>query len=77
MNWIADQAEDIARRLKEIEAEKQIALTGTSAPVTGEEPKPDPDDYGYGMTSGWTTVNGVQTYVSNGVNVTSGGVPVG
>jgi hypothetical protein len=77
MNWIADQAEDIARRLKEIEAEKQIALTGTSAPVTGEEPKTEPDDYGYGMTSGWTTVNGVQTYVSNGVNVTSGGVPVG
>jgi hypothetical protein len=77
MNWIADQAEDIARRLKEIEAEKQIALTGTSAPVTGEEPKPDPDDYGYGMTSGWATVSGVQTYLSNGVNVTSGGVPVG
>jgi hypothetical protein len=73
MNWIADQAEDIARRLKEIEAEKQIALTGTSAPVTGEEPKPVPDDYGYGMTSGWT----VQTYVSNGVNVTSGGVLAG
>jgi hypothetical protein len=73
MTYAADDTESIARRLKEIEAEKQIALTGTSAPVTGEETKPDPDDYGYGMTSGWT----VQTYVSNGVNVTSGGVPVG
>jgi hypothetical protein len=65
MNWIADQAEDIARRLKEIEAEKQIALTGTSAPVTGEEPKTEPDDpYGYGMT-GWAPV----------VKYTVGGVP--
>jgi hypothetical protein len=30
----ADDFEDIARRLKELEAERQLALTGSSAPVT-------------------------------------------
>lgn len=30
----AEDFEDIARRLKEIEADRQLALTGTSAPVT-------------------------------------------
>jgi hypothetical protein len=30
----AEDFEDIARRLKELEAERQLALTGSSAPVT-------------------------------------------
>jgi hypothetical protein len=30
----ADDFEYIARRLKELEAERQLALTGSSAPVT-------------------------------------------
>ena len=30
---IVDSTEDIARRLKELEAEKQEALTGSSAPT--------------------------------------------
>jgi hypothetical protein len=30
---LAEDFEDIARRLKELEADRQIALTGSSAPV--------------------------------------------
>jgi hypothetical protein len=37
MSYAADDTQAIAQRLKEIEAEKQVALTGTSAPVTGQE----------------------------------------
>jgi len=33
----ADDYESIARRLKELEADQQLALTGSSAPVTGQE----------------------------------------
>ena len=44
MSKIADDAEAIARRLKELEAERQLALTGSSAP---EQPKQV--DHGYGM----------------------------
>jgi hypothetical protein len=39
MSKAADDYESIARHLKELEAEKQLALTGSSAPVTGQEPK--------------------------------------
>ena len=38
---IVDNTEEIARRLKELEADKKEVLKGTSAPVTGEEPKED------------------------------------
>lgn len=47
-NYAADDTQAIAQRLKEIEAEKQVALTGTSAPVTGQEEKQDPPSWGYG-----------------------------
>ena len=33
----ADDYESIARHLKELEAERQLALTGTCAPVTGSQ----------------------------------------
>lgn len=48
--YVADDTQAIAQRLKEIEAEKQLAMTGTSAPVTGQEPKTEdhPAGYGYG-----------------------------
>ena len=44
MSKIADDAEAIRRRLEEIEAEKQLALTGSSAPQ--EEVKPIESVYG-------------------------------
>lgn len=49
MSFAADDTESIARRLKEIEAEKQLALTGSSAPVDEKQTeKPDSYDYLYG-----------------------------
>lgn len=48
MSFAADDTEAIGRRLKELEAEKQQALTGTSAPVTGQETKTEQMPYGYG-----------------------------
>lgn len=47
-NYAADDTQAIAQRLKEIEAEKKVALTGTSAPVDGKEEKQDPPSWGYG-----------------------------
>ena len=47
-NYAADDTQAIAQRLKEIEAEKQVALTGTSAPVTGQEQKTEELPQGYG-----------------------------
>jgi len=35
MSYAADDTQAIAQRLKELEAEKQEALTGSSAPVQG------------------------------------------
>ena len=35
MSKVADEYEEIARRLKELEADKQLALTGSSAPFIG------------------------------------------
>jgi hypothetical protein len=45
----ADDFDSIAKRLAEIEAEQRLALTGTSAPVTGQEQKTEelPQGYGY------------------------------
>jgi hypothetical protein len=45
MSYAADDTQAIAQRLKEIEAEKQVALTGTSAPVAQEK---DDTPSGYG-----------------------------
>lgn len=57
MTKAADDYESIARHLKELEAEKQLALTGSSAPVQVEAPK-DIDwtsTYGvYAAPSGYT-----------------------
>lgn len=36
-NYLIDRVEDIAARLKEIEADKDLARTGSSAPVTGKD----------------------------------------
>lgn len=48
-NFAADDTQAIARRLRGLEAEKNEALTGTSAPVTGQEQKTeDPPSWGYG-----------------------------
>ena len=46
MSKIADDAEAIAKRLKELEADRQLALTGS----TVEEPKEQPKEFdSYGM----------------------------
>lgn len=39
MSKIADDSASIAQRLKELEAERLQAVTGSSAPVTGQESK--------------------------------------
>ena len=58
MSKAADEYEEIARRLKEIEADKQLALTGSTAPLP-ERPGMDSliqDSYGgiYGdYACGW------------------------
>jgi hypothetical protein len=41
MSYAADDTQAIAQRLKELQAERDQALTGTSAPVTGQESKTD------------------------------------
>lgn len=50
MSKVADDYEDIARRLKELEADKQLALTGTTVPEKVGEAAVNwaysaPDDY--------------------------------
>ena len=58
MSFAADDTESIARRLKEIEAEKQLALTGSTLPIDDKAAeKSDTYDYGYGMASGWRASN--------------------
>jgi hypothetical protein len=60
MSYAADDTQAIAQRLKEIEAEKQVALTGTSAPVAQEQKDETPSGYGdylagaYGYPCGFT-----------------------
>lgn len=49
--YAADDTESIARRLKELQAEKDLALKGTSAPVTGQESKAEPSSW-YTMGAG-------------------------
>ncbi|WP_316176165.1 hypothetical protein [Bradyrhizobium sp. SZCCHNRI1073] len=44
----ADDFDAISRRLAELEAEKNVALTGSSAPVDGKEEKQEPPSWGYG-----------------------------
>ena len=50
MSYAADDTQAIAQRLKEIEAEKQEALTGSSAPVTQEQKDETPSGYGDYLT---------------------------
>jgi hypothetical protein len=54
-NYLVDQVADIAARVKELQAEKDEAIKGTSAPVTGQEPKAEelPHGYGYGGMCGF------------------------
>jgi hypothetical protein len=53
MSYAADDVEAIARRMKELQAERDLALKGTSAPVDGQETKPEAP-YGYaGYMSGY------------------------
>ena len=49
-NYAADDTQAIAQRMKELQAERDQYLTGTSAPVTGQEQKTEeqPAGYGYG-----------------------------
>jgi len=37
--YAADDTQSIAQRMKELQAERDIALKGTSAPVSGQETK--------------------------------------
>jgi hypothetical protein len=55
MSYAADDTQAIAQRLKELQAERDQYLTGTSAPVTGQEPKTEelPQGYGYGGMCGY------------------------
>jgi hypothetical protein len=46
MSYAADDTQAIAQRMKELQAERDQALTGTSAPVTGQEQKTEAP-YGY------------------------------
>jgi hypothetical protein len=39
MSYLADDTAAIKARMEEIKAEKNLALTGSSAPVTGQESK--------------------------------------
>jgi hypothetical protein len=47
----ADDYTSIAQRLKELEADRQLALTGSSAPVTGQESKVGEAAYGWPYTA--------------------------
>jgi len=53
----ADDFEAIRRRLEELAAEKQVALTGSSAPVQAEEPISVETIYGIDC-SGWRQLPG-------------------
>jgi len=46
MTKIADDAESISRRLKELEAERNEAMTGSSAPAAEQEKDDTPSGYG-------------------------------
>jgi len=61
-NFAADDTQAIAQRLKEIEAEKQEALTGSSAPVTGQEPKTEDIQQIAKTWHGWTYSQQVDSY---------------
>jgi hypothetical protein len=50
VSYAADDTQVIARRLKEIEAEQQIARTGTSAPAEQEKAEDLPMGYGDYLT---------------------------
>jgi hypothetical protein len=39
MSYAVDDTDAIRRRMEEIKAAKDLALTGSSAPITGQEPK--------------------------------------
>lgn len=47
MSKVADDYEDIARRLKELEADKQLALTGSSAPSDDKQEEKADSFYDY------------------------------
>lgn len=51
--YLIDKVEDIAQRLKELEADKEVARTGSSAPVKQTEETRDVESvYGYGGMCG-------------------------
>mgnify|MGYP000532377027 CR=1 FL=1 len=60
----ADDYESIARRLKELEADQQLALTGTTAPAT--EKKIENYDYGYGGMCGYSLAHPAWPYAGTG-----------
>jgi hypothetical protein len=50
MSYAADDTQSIAQRMKELQAERDLALKGTSAPMDGQAPKTELSDcpmYGY------------------------------
>jgi hypothetical protein len=48
MSYLADDTQAIAARMKELKAEKDEAIKGTSAPVDGQESKTEDQPTGYG-----------------------------
>ena len=55
MSYAADDTESIARRLKELQAERDIAIKGTSAPESGQESKTEQLEYSmYGYAAGFS-----------------------
>lgn len=49
MSYLADDTQAIAARMKELRAERDEVIKGTSAPVTGQEQKTETEmPYGYG-----------------------------
>lgn len=53
-NYLIDKVDDIAARMKEIRAQKDEALKGTSAPVTGQEPRTEDIQTIAQQWHGWT-----------------------
>lgn len=63
---VIDDTDYLGQRLKELEAEKELARTGTSAPVTGQEPKAEDIQAIAKTWHGWTYSQQADSYNVDG-----------
>jgi hypothetical protein len=50
MSYVADDTQAIAQRMKELKADRDLYVKGTSAPTDGQEPKAEQPSWANYMT---------------------------